>query len=222
MRMKLTHTGTPVLVAAGLLVASVAAAQTTADRRAASDSPTEIVRYSGTVVRSMPNTRPFELRLDRWSTEADRNAVVGAFKSAETPAAFAKALSDMPIIGGFRTISGQANPIRYAEEVTTADGTRALIVLSDRQVDYWDGGNAPDVVKGGYTLMEIRFDDDGGEGVVSHGPTKVVVDPETDTLSIADFEAKPVQLIGVARLEKDDEFDFDKMMDDMVDTISRN
>lgn len=95
-------------------------------------------------------------------------------------------------------------------------------MLSDRQVDYWDGGSAPDVVKEGYTLMEIRFEGDGGEGVVSHGPTKVVVDEQTDTLSIADFETKPPQLIGVARLEKDDEFDLDDMMDDMVDAVSRN
>lgn len=222
MHMHFTEMRTAAILAAGVLAASAAVAQTPAEQTTVATNPDEIVRYSGTVVRSMPNTRPFELRLDRWSTEADRNAVVGAFKTAETPAAFAKALAEMPIIGGFRTVSGQANPIRYAEEVTTTDGTRALIVLSDRHVDYWDGGSAPDVVKEGYTLMEIRFEDDGGQGVVSHGPTKVVVDEQTDTLSIADFEAKPAQLIGVARLEKDDEFDFDRMMDDMVDAISRN
>lgn len=223
MRMMSCYTRTAATLAVGVLAASVASAQTSqTDQKMMSESAGEIVRYSGTVVRSMPNTRPFELRLNRWSTEADRNAVVGAFKAADNPAAFSDALEDMPVIGGFRTVSGQANPIRYAEQVTLADGTRKLIILSDRQVDYWQGGNAPNAVMDGYTLMEIHFIDDTGEGVVSHGPTKVVVDDQTNTLAIADFDAKPAQLIGVAQLQRDDEFDLDQMMDGMVEALSGN
>jgi hypothetical protein len=41
-------------------------------------------------------------------------------------------------------------------------------------------------------------------------------------LTIEDFEAKPAQLMGVAKLDKDDDFDFDRMMDGLVDAVSRN
>lgn len=221
--MKITscYTRTAAMIVAGTMSASIAMAQTTAESTAMANATEDsIVRYTGTVVRTMPNTRPFELRLDRWSTETDRNAVVGAFKAADNPAEFADALKDMPAIGGFRTISGQANPIRYAEEVVATDGTRKLIVLSDRQVDYWQGANASDVVQNSYTVMEIRFKDGKGEGIVSHGPTEVVIDDHTQTLTIEDFSEKPAQLIGVAKLEKGEGFDLDEMMDDIIDTVS--
>lgn len=226
---------TALIAAAAVSVSALAAAQTPSSSAPESAAPpaeeaaesradaaadeSTVVRYTGSVVRSMPNTRPFELRVNQWSSEGDREAVARLFQELDDPATVAEALSKMPVIGGFRTIDGRANPIRYAEEVTAADGTRKLLILSDRRVDYWEGDNAPSAVAEGYTLMEIRFNGENGEGIATHGAEDIVVDEATSSLGISDFDEQPSELIGVTRVEAGEGFELDEMMDDVLDAV---
>jgi hypothetical protein len=159
------------------------------------------IEFIGTVVRPTFPTRPFELTLERWSTDAERQRVLAAFKQGENPTAVAEALKGLEPIGSFRTISGLGNEIRYAEQVTAPDGTRKLLLATDRQINYWEGANAPKPVTEAYTFIEVRFDEGEGQGRASHGDHDVVVDPATNKLTIENFDELQPQLLGVTQIE---------------------
>ena len=162
----------------------------------------EAVEFIGTVVRPTFPTRPFELRLDRFSNEAERNHVIAVFKQDDDPKAIAEKLKEMEAIGSFRTISGWGNEIRYAEEVTAADGTRKLLLATDRQINYWDGANAPEPVTEAFTFIEVRFKDGEGVGRTTHGDFEVIVDP-ANLPAIENFDELQPELMGVKRVEED-------------------
>jgi hypothetical protein len=140
--------------------------------------------------------------LERWSNDAEQNKVAAAFASDATPQELAKQFGEMEAIGSFRTISGQANPIRYAREYTDDAGTRHLVLLSDQQVAFWKGASAAGSLDGAYTLIEVRFGGDvEGEGKFTHEAG--AADAAGGRIRIEDYDDKVLGLIGVQKVSED-------------------
>jgi hypothetical protein len=161
--------------------------------------------FEAVAVRNGWPSRPARITLDRWSNEAERNQVIAAVTSGKSPAEIADQLAKMEAIGSFRTISGLGNEIRYAQRYTGMDGTDRLVLLTDRQVNYWEGANAPKPIERAYTFMEVRFADDakGGEGKVTHA--SLAVGDANRHLVFDGYDTAAVGLIGVKQLTSDEE-----------------
>ncbi len=159
------------------------------------------IRYEATAVRPVPPTRPVNIMLSRWSTDAERQVVAKAFKSDENEKQIADTLGKMAVVGSFRTVTGRANPIHFAKMVTATDGTKHLILATSEPVAYWAGNNPPgDMPRAAYTLIEIHFDKDGtGTGRVSYGGDVSVSGP-ANVPTIEHYTSEQADLIGVKRL----------------------
>ena len=181
-----------------------AAARAAAD--SSKDEATVPVMYTAAAVRDSNRSRPVQIMIERWSTDAEEKKVASAFTSDAEPAELARSFREMEAVGSFRTISGDANPIRYARKYADADGTNRLVLVTDNHIQFWEGASASSPGKpiDGYTVVEIRLEDEGeGEGKYSHDSAKA--DMASGRVMIEDYDEKPIGLIGVREMDANDE-----------------
>jgi hypothetical protein len=141
------------------------------------------------------------MQIDRYTPEADRNAVVEALKHGGYPG-FLTALRKAPVVGTV-TVAGQTFDIRWAREETVPTG-RSIVLITDKPVYFVGGGSTTAKPREGYevALLKFRLDDSGlgFEGTMAAaarvkpgGPTGVQID---------DYAEKPIELQTINRAIK--------------------
>jgi hypothetical protein len=141
------------------------------------------------------------MKVDRYSPEADRDAVAAALKQGGYPA-FLEALRKAPAVGTL-TMAGKTVDIRWARQTPMANG-RTITLVTDKPVYFVGGGDVDAKSRAGFDVAVLQFKmDDAGIGfdgtmaaaasVKAGGPTGV---------EIADYAAQPIALQTVTRAIK--------------------
>jgi hypothetical protein len=141
------------------------------------------------------------IRIDRYSQEADRDAVARALKEGGYPA-FLAALRKAPVVGAV-TLGGQSFDIRWAREQPAANG-RSIVVVTDKPVYFAGGGSVNAKPREGYDVALLQFRmDDGGVGFEGTMAAAARVKPGGDTgVQIEDYAEKPIELRTITRAIK--------------------
>jgi len=143
-----------------------------------------------------------EIKADviRWSTEAERAAVVQALADAEDTAA---ALRELPTLGVvWRSGSPVGNSIKYADRVTAADGSERITLVTDKRVgatsfNPWTAADSGLATELDYSVIEMTTGG-AGAGTMSLGAA-VTLDRESQTIAL-DRGAAPALLTNVRKV----------------------
>jgi hypothetical protein len=123
-------------------------------------------------------------------------AVAGAPKVEDRTKLLDAVQKVKPRCGYFRTSNTLGWDIQFAHETTLEDGTRKIVIGTDRPVSFYEARNNPRSRDYEFTLAEIRLPKDGkakGQGKAIPA-AKVTWDKEKNTLEIENYSREPVRL----------------------------
>jgi hypothetical protein len=110
-------------------------------------------------------------------------------------------LQDMPRVGYFRTPNSIGYDIHYAHRSTLPEGGERVVLATDRRIGFWEAANQPRSIDYPFTIIELRLNRDGeGEGKMSLA-TKIMADPNTNTVVLENYDIQPVLLQAVRRVK---------------------
>ena len=156
-------------------------------------------------MNSGPKTATVDIRIERWSTDAEREQLLSILQEQKDKyranQALLKALQKMPKAGFIRTPNTLAWDLRYARENPLPEGGRQIVVATDRPVGFWDARNQPRSMDYPFTILELRLDKENkGEGKMLAG-TQIYIDPTTRNLVLENYGQQPVRLNEIRPLK---------------------
>jgi hypothetical protein len=151
-------------------------------------------------MNSGPSTGTVNIRIDRWSTDEERAALLGILKGEDntrtTNQTLLRALQKMPSAGTIAAPGSLAWDLRFAQQGPLEKGRR-IVVATDRPIGFWEARNQPRTMDYPFTVLELRLDgDDKGEGKMLAG-TKLFIEPDSNTLVLEDYAQQPVRLNNI-------------------------
>jgi len=142
-------------------------------------------------------TGTLDIVVERWSTDEDRDQLRSMLIEKGSDALL-KALHKLkPRAGFIRSSTSLAWDIQYAREQANDDGSRRIIIATDRPLTYWELANQPRSVDFEFTLAEIRLSKEGkGEGKLVPA-AKITWNQDKRTIEIENYSNEPVRLSQV-------------------------
>ena len=103
-----------------------------------------------------------EIALERWTTDAERQALIGLVKvSTDRPQdqeKLLKALQDIkPRVGFIRTPNSMGWDLKYAYESKLPDGSRQIVIATDKPVSFLAAASQARTMDYAFSLIEMRF-----------------------------------------------------------------
>jgi hypothetical protein len=144
-----------------------------------------------------------QIDINNWSTPATRDRLISVFMEKKQDGLL-KELQKLPEIGRWNfpgyvgpdpnNIYRLGTPLRYAMNHPGADGSRRIVILTDRVIGFQEARNQPRSIDYPFTLMELRFDASGkGEGrMASH--TMISWDKKKNQIELENYSSEPIRL----------------------------
>jgi hypothetical protein len=173
------------VVALGLAVAGAS--------RAAADDPLLHLRAWAVNLNNGARTNTVDIVIERWSTPEEIDKLRGVLLEDRTRLLDA-VQKVKPRCGYFRTSNTLGWDIQFAHQTELEDGTRKIVIGTDRPVSFYEARNNPRSRDYEFTLAEIRLPKEGkGQGKAIPA-AKVTWDKEKNTLEIENYSREPVRL----------------------------
>jgi hypothetical protein len=133
----------------------------------------------------------------RWSTDAERESLLTALQEFG-PDGLLKALEKIrPPVGRMRTAGSVGWDLYYARNHPAPDGSRRVILATNRRVAFREVANNTRSMQYQFTLIEMHLDPAGnGEGKLVPA-AKVSWDSASKKIEIENYNALPVDLLKV-------------------------
>lgn len=140
-----------------------------------------------------------QIIIDRWSTDAERQTLVQAFKEKGAQGLLT-ALQKSERIGTLRTPNSLGWDLHYAHQEPTEDGGRRIFLATDRAIGFWEASRQTRTMDYPFTLVELHLDKDGqkGEGRMSIA-TKVAQSKDGTHIELENYSSDPVRLQNVRK-----------------------
>jgi hypothetical protein len=195
-----------------LLAAPLAAQQPAQPAPALAGTPTDAptkkdpLRFSAFNV-SMPTGMAgvTEITIERWTTAAEQTALLQLVETAKLGEGGQRKLLNAlqkvkPRTGYIRTPNSIGWDLRYAVENKMDDGTRQIVIVTDKPVSFGAAASASDVLGYPFTLIEMRMKpNDKGEGKML-AATSISV--KNGRLELENYGQEPVRLTSITEEEK--------------------
>jgi hypothetical protein len=145
-----------------------------------------------------PTTASLSIRIERWSTDEERETLAAIVKE-ETDLrrmndALLSALQRMPRVGTIRDANSLAWDLRYARQAPLDGGGRQIVLGTDRPIPFWEARDQPRSFDYRFTVLEMRLDKENrGEGKLL-ADTRLVIDRRTNDLVLEHYDIQPVRL----------------------------
>jgi len=168
-----------------LLIGTVLAGQTHGD-------PEELSAFAVNMgARTGGGTAQLILTINRWSTQAERDALFTTLKE-KGPEAMLNQLQKARRVGSLRTPNSIGYDIRLALEESGKDGGRRVLLVTDRPVGFAEATSRPPSIDYPFTVVDIQMPPTGhGQGTMSIA-AKII--PAGRTVIIENYDTQPVQL----------------------------
>ena len=138
-------------------------------------------------------TNTVDIVIERWSTPEEIEKLRGVMIEDRTKLLDA-VQKIKPRCGYFRTSNTLGWDVQFAHETLMDDGTRKIVLGTDRPVSFFEARNNPRSRDYEFTLAEIRLPKEGkGQGKAIPA-AKVTWDKEKNTLEIENYSREPVRL----------------------------
>jgi hypothetical protein len=147
-------------------------------------------------------TAVFDIRINRWSTAADREKLITtAVEKGQDE--LLRVLQRMPSHGRI-SVPGWTGPdphnarlgwdLRYAVTAPGEDGGNRIAIATDRYIGMWEARNQPRTYDYPFTLIEMRLGKDGkGVGKLALA-TKIEFDKKKKQKVLENYSSEPIRL----------------------------
>lgn len=189
-------------------VACVLALPIAAQQPAPVDMPTakDPLRFSAFAV-SLQGGRAgnVEIHIERWTTDAERQTLVdllaGASFKSGGQAKLLEALQKVkPRTGFIRTSNSLGWDLRYARENLLPDGTRQIVIATDKPVSFLAAARQSRSMDYPFTFVEMRMKpNDKGEGRLL---AATAIDVKNGRLELENYGQEPVRLTTITEHER--------------------
>jgi hypothetical protein len=187
------------LCAAGVIATAMLASPTVSGQN-------EKESFTGFAINmnSGPSTATVDFTIERWSTDAEREQLLGILREQKDEyranQQLLKALQKMPKVGYIRTPQTLAWDLRYARQSPLEDGGRRIVLGTDRPIGFREARNQPRTMDYPFTVLEIQLDkNDRGVGKILAG-TKIFID-KNNNLVLENYAQQPVRFNEIKRLK---------------------
>jgi hypothetical protein len=152
-------------------------------------------------MNSGPSTAVVDFTIERWSTDDERNSLLGIIAENKDPTdRLLRALQKLPKVGYIRTPNTQAWDLRYAHQSPLEDGGRRIVLGTDRPIGFREARNQGRTMDYPFTLIEVRLDKNNhGEGKILAG-TRIYVDKNRH-LVLENYGQQPVRFNNIQPLK---------------------
>ena len=209
MRIRLSIVARLAAVAAALIVAIPLSAQ---QPPATAGTPTEVptkkdpLRFSAFNV-SMPTgmSGVTEIAIERWTTTAERTKLLGLVETAKYGEGGQRKLLDAlqkikPRVGFIRTPNSIGWDLRYAVETTLPDGTRQIVIGTDKPVSFGAAASDSRAMDYPFTLIEMRMKpNEKGEGKMLAATS---ITTKNGRMELENYGQEPVRLTEITETQK--------------------
>jgi hypothetical protein len=191
--------------ALGLVVIAVAIAlvDPIAARQTAPSAPTkkEPLRFSAFNV-SMPTgvAGVTQIAIERWSTDAERQMLLEFVAQAKEGENGQRKLLEAlqrvkPRVGFIRTPKSLGWDLRYARQNMLGDGTRQIVIATDKPVSFLAAARNSRAMDYPFTLLEMRMKpNEKGEGRMLVATS---ISTKNGTLELENYGQEPVRLTSI-------------------------
>jgi hypothetical protein len=174
------------------LVLAFALANAGASRASAEDALLHL-RAWAVNLNNGARTNTVDIVIERWSTPEEIEKLRGVMIEDRTKLLGA-VQKIKPRCGYFRTSNTLGWDVQFAHETTMDDGTRKIVIGTDRPVSFFEARNNPRSRDYEFTLAEIRMPKEGkGQGKAIPA-AKLTWDKQKNTLEIENYSREPVRL----------------------------
>jgi hypothetical protein len=190
------------------VAAQTPAQQPTSTAGTPSEAPTKKspLRFSAFNV-SMPTgmSGVTEIVIERWTTADERTKLLGLVETAKVGESGQRKLLDAlqrinPRTGYIRTPNSIGWDLRYAVEDTLPDGTRQLVIATDKPVSFAAAASDSRAMDYPFTLIEMRMKpNEKGEGRML-AATSITV--KNGKLELENYGEEPVRLTSITEDKK--------------------
>lgn len=197
-----------VLVAALIVAAPLSAQQTGATAGSPTETPTkkDPLRFSAFNV-SMPTgmSGVTEIAIERWTTTAERTKLLGLVETAKYGEGGQRKLLDAlqkvkPRVGFIRTPNSIGWDLRYAVESTLSDGTRQIVIATDKPVSFAAAASDSRAMDYPFTLIEMRMKpNEKGEGKMLAATS---ITTKNGRMELENYGQEPVRLTEITETQK--------------------
>ena len=148
-----------------------------------------------------PESGTMKIVINRWSTDEEKDQLHAAF-AENGQDGLLKAMQKTEQIGFLSFRNGIGYPVHYSREKPGEDGSRRIILITDRYINFWEARNNFRTMEYPFTLIELRLDKNNkGEGKMSIA-TKIALNKESKLFELEDWGTAQTLLMNVRSLKK--------------------
>jgi len=141
-----------------------------------------------------------DIGITRWSTEAERDALITTLKEKGSTAML-DALTKQPEAGFIKMPNTLGWTLFYARQTELPDGGRKIVLATNRPLRFGEVTQQTRSVNYDFMLVEMHFPKSGkGEGKLA-AAAKVSFDDKTHKIEIENYQAMPVQLKNISEVK---------------------
>ena len=141
-----------------------------------------------------------QIRVNRWSTDEERAKLMEALKAQTGQArdrTLANTLFGKETVGTIREQQSLSYDLRYSRSATAPDGTRQIILATDRSIGFAESWRSSRTLDYNVSLIVLSLDEEGrGDGQLMLG-AEFVWDEEKNQVVITNFSSDPIRLTNV-------------------------
>jgi hypothetical protein len=130
-----------------------------------------------------------EISIDRWSSDAEREKLRGAMAAGGVTALTSAVAAVAPRVGVITTQRGGSLDLKFAREIGGTDGTRRIVLATDRVTAPKD---APKADTYDFLVIEVRLDKSGKGEARTAGPARLTYNKEAGALELDRYGVEPV------------------------------
>jgi hypothetical protein len=139
-----------------------------------------------------------DIHIDKYSTDADRQAMLAAFKDGGYPA-LVTALRKAPAVGSIK-VGNDTFVVRWARAQRSGENKRTISVVTEKPMLFVGGGNVNAKPREGYELAVVQFDmDDSGNGSGTMAAAAKIKPGGPNGFQIDDYAEQPIKLTSISR-----------------------
>jgi len=136
--------------------------------------------------------------IQRTSSDAERETLLTALRDGGSGELW-KTLGKMEPVGRIQLEGRLGYDLRYAREITETDGTRHIIVATDRPIQFAEIRGATRSRDYDISVIELLVDADGKGSGTAIPAAQVVLDEASGDIRLVNLSTSPVQLLNVRR-----------------------
>jgi hypothetical protein len=183
----------------GLGLALLVGSLTTAPRAGADDA---IASFRAVAVNMSNVGRggragTIDINIERWTSDEEREKLSSVLIEKNEDALLSALHKIKPRAGYIRTSNSIGYDLQYAREVRNDDGSRRIIIATDRQISWVEARENGRSMDYPFLLVEMRFDAKGkGTGKLA-AMVKITYNKEKKTLELENWSSEPVRLTEI-------------------------